>query len=498
MSSNSGSGHTLSMDEVVTSFGDMGTVAPVAMEIIRLADDENSSMRDLVGVIKADPGLASRLMRLANSAAYGSQEVTSLERAMALLGLHTIKLITLGFSLVSRDDDSPIDTSLIWRRSIATSVLAQRLVDHIDTTLAGEAFIAGLLSNVGKLALGSHTAYQRVLADEGPWITPDRERELLGFTSDEVSAGILNGWGLPTVIGDSIRLRSSTDGDAADHPISGVLSVADAAAILMLVDVDDVVDAFERLTITSAVDLGLTTGQVDELIAAVRPSLDDMTAMFDLESVTTVPAATIMANARDHLARLSLDVAAALSSANQRNNELAEQNEQLAEQASTDALTGLPNRRTFDAYLANQMAGRRRGSRVGSLGLILFDLDHFKSVNDTHGHQVGDDVLREVGNRIRSATRTSELSARVGGEEFAIVLPETSPPEIELAAERFRDLIASDPIETSAGPLAVTASFGVAVARNHDVGADERLYQLADGALYQSKANGRNRSTMAT
>jgi diguanylate cyclase (GGDEF)-like protein len=124
------------------------------------------------------------------------------------------------------------------------------------------------------------------------------------------------------------------------------------------------------------------------------------------------------------------------------------------------------------------------------------DLDHFKSVNDTHGHAVGDEVLAEFGRRLQRGSRRGELVARTGGEEFALVLPDTSPEELAGAAERLRATLDGEPIETDAGPLPVTASIGAAWTRSVSAGVEKLLYETADAALYDSKGNGRNQVTM--
>lgn len=490
----------VTIEQVIAGFGDLPTLAPVAMEVLRLADDENASMADLSAAIGVDPGLAARLMRLANSAMYGqTSEVTNLDRATALLGLRTVKLLSLGFSLVGNANAGPSDTSIMWRRSLATSVLARRLASAIDKKLGDDAFVAGLLANIGKLALLNVPAYVDALNDKGPWLTPEDETELLGFTSDEVTARVLVSWGLPEVLANAVRLRAEPPSEGPMAHLPAVLQVADHAAMLMLVDTDEGKStALDRLTNTAAAHLGHTIDQIEEIIAEVSPDLDEIASMFDLEAIAGTPIADIMMSAQAQMAKLSLDVASALSQEQQRNEELAEDNERLAAEASTDPLTGLPNRRTFDAYLFNQIEGRLRRGRDTSLGLIMFDLDHFKSINDNFGHGIGDEVLCATGERIQSGTRRGELSARIGGEEFAVVLPDVSGDELARAAERFRGLVGDEPIETSIGPLTVTTSVGAAQSSVSSPDTQTKLFAMADAALYESKDCGRDRVTTRT
>jgi diguanylate cyclase (GGDEF)-like protein/PAS domain S-box-containing protein len=164
--------------------------------------------------------------------------------------------------------------------------------------------------------------------------------------------------------------------------------------------------------------------------------------------------------------------------------------EQLRELAIMDSLTGLFNRRHFIELSEREF---ERTSRYGKdLSLMMMDIDHFKAVNDTHGHHVGDEVLCRLAEIFRSGLRSTDVVGRLGGEEFGILLPETGLPEAFPLAERVRGTVADLPIPTSAGDLAVTISIGVA-AMATEAQKLESLMQLADTALYKAKENGRNR-----
>ena len=169
------------------------------------------------------------------------------------------------------------------------------------------------------------------------------------------------------------------------------------------------------------------------------------------------------------------------------------QRDVLAAQAWTDPLTGLANRRRLDQHLeALVQLSLRYGS---SLSCVLVDIDHFKRVNDVHGHAAGDAVLREVAHRIGAACRTTDLAARYGGEEFALLLPETPLADAVLVAERVREAIRSRPIDIDVPVrlhLAVTASLGVA-SLGEAVTGGAALCAAADAALYRAKAAGRDR-----
>lgn len=162
-----------------------------------------------------------------------------------------------------------------------------------------------------------------------------------------------------------------------------------------------------------------------------------------------------------------------------------EQRAVLASLAGTDPLTGLGNRRTFDALLASEVERARRHG--DPLSLVLIDIDHFKRVNDALGHPAGDRVLIEVGQRLVGIARRAETVCRIGGEEFAWILPRTGGAGAEAVAHRAIAAISGTPV---AGAGRLTASAGVAELA--DAGDAEALVALADRMLYGAKAGGRD------
>ncbi len=164
--------------------------------------------------------------------------------------------------------------------------------------------------------------------------------------------------------------------------------------------------------------------------------------------------------------------------------------EQVQRLAITDELTGLHNRRHFFELAEREF---ERASRYGRpLSAVMLDIDHFKRVNDTHGHAVGDQVLQALAARFRANVRDIDLLGRYGGEEFIALLPEVGLESARVAAERLRQSVAETPIGTAAGPLSVTVSLGVASAAP-DCPDLPTLLRLADEALYAAKKAGRNR-----
>jgi two-component system cell cycle response regulator len=222
----------------------------------------------------------------------------------------------------------------------------------------------------------------------------------------------------------------------------------------------------------------LVTGVSDkaEVVKALRAGADDyLTKPFHPEELL----------ARAEVGRRTVDL----------HREIEAKNLLLEQLALTDALTGLPNRRALEDWAARQCNGAvRHGYRFW---VIMADLDHFKSINDTYGHNAGDEVLKKSADVFRSSTRFCDMCARSGGEEFLIVLTHVEREGVQIAAERIRGKIAAQNFEFGGREMKVTASFGVASLSDGEALDFSRLVERADQALYSAKRLGRNRVEFA-
>lgn len=166
--------------------------------------------------------------------------------------------------------------------------------------------------------------------------------------------------------------------------------------------------------------------------------------------------------------------------------------EELERRGNTDALTGLFNRRHFFGLAQAEFERYRRHPEANPIAAIMVDLDHFKAVNDTRGHLVGDLVLQEVARCLRDGIRLTDLLCRYGGEEFAVLLPQTRLDAATALAQRLRERIAAGCVATESGEVSITASFGVAALGASQVTTLEGMLDCADRMLYAAKRAGRN------
>lgn len=176
--------------------------------------------------------------------------------------------------------------------------------------------------------------------------------------------------------------------------------------------------------------------------------------------------------------------------------EMQAKNRLLEELALTDSLTGLPNRRAVEDWAARELSGAARHGFA--VWVAMADLDHFKSVNDKHGHRAGDIVLNRFADLLKTNTRTSNMCGRIGGEEFVIVLSHADRHSVHIAVERLRQRLGEERFAFDGCSLQVTASFGIAGFQGTTAPEFSEMLCRADTALYAAKRYGRNRLEFAS
>ncbi len=473
----------------------------VAMEIIRLTRDEDSSPSDLTAVLARDPVLATRILQVANSPAYGlSREVATVDRATALLGLKAVKMMALSFSLASDvdNDAGALPVAMYWYHSLLNAVTARRWAELCAPGLSEEAFLAGLLSHLGRLALAREKAkdFATVLAGSArSWPSHAAEREQFGFSSAELTATILEAWGLPAIIVEANRAMYSDH--VPDPEVNGAGELAKVMNNVRLTEAvlsgDATAEDLEGLK-AAAGEIGVSEDEgVDGFVADLEDRVRQMAEMLDVSIPGDMSHQRLLDEARSRLVEVTLQTMQNLDTVEQHAQELQTSKDKLEGMVYEDRLTGIPNRAAFDDHLHRTVSDATRNDGE-TVGVLMMDIDHFKSFNDTYGHQVGDAVLREVARALSRVTRSSEMLARYGGEEFAMVAHRCNITDMVRAGERLREAVEELTVPTvDHGELSVTVSVGAAVADAHDKDAGQRITKLADEALYKAKETGRNR-----
>ena len=477
----------------------------VALRVVELNRDDQVDIRELAEALSQDPALVAKLLKTANSSLFGlPREISSIRQAVLILGLRSVNLLALSFSILSISRGESLcgfDYRHFWTRTSATALAMQLLTERRFPTLKEEAFLSGMLSGFGRLVLAEclPDRYRPILETwrESGRALHEIEREELGNSSVELGADLLAAWGLPSRICTTIRNHIEPE-QAPDSTDLGLAQLLHFCAICGdLLSGGDVVSGAARVERAGARYLDFDRADCCEVLLEIQEHLPNLALGLDLQTNDPASLAAIASQATQLLVRESLALNEQVRSVTSELDELGKTNSDLELRAISDPLTGLKNRGYFDETLYVEFESARKSGTL--LGLLLLDLDHFKSVNDDHGHQVGDQMLREIGFAILQSAESGEEACRYGGEEFAVICPQATPEELEARMERLRRVIYTTSIETQGESVRRSVSIGACACRDAKaVASPSALVAAADRALYRAKAAGRNCGRLVT
>ncbi len=492
----------------VSSTENLPSLPTVAIEVLRLTKDPNSSADDLAKAIQHDPALTGKMLRVVNSAMFGmSREVGTIKHAVALLGVRTVKIMALSFSLVEtmrQAEGAEFDFEAYWRRSLTTAVAARLLGKAAGSRQAEEAFVCGLLSGIGMIAAwrGAPDIYGPVLAQvaDGRNLA-EVEMETFGFTFATMSARLLKDWGLPEIICSAVGAANGEHLDDLKGEPRKLADIVHAAATVSSLFCGDIPQGEVACVRGYCQELlRLSTEDVDASLSELHKHVQQTASLLSVSVGKTTDYAMLQAQAAQQLAQISMQteverasIARKEESTRRENEKLAKEKHAMAHKAATDALTGIANRAAFDEHVSQQIESTLTHHKP--LALIILDVDHFKKFNDTHGHQAGDAVLKEVAQTLAKSCGKQAFAARYGGEEFVAVASGADSSAARKLAEKIRAAIEKHSVRFEGKPLRVTASFGVAIWDNAETAAN--WIHRADTALYQAKSAGRNQVATA-
>ena len=398
-----------------------------------------------------------------------------------------------------------------WLKSVVQASAAETLAGYIDRkSMSDELFMTGLLIDLGQLAM------LRVLRDDYlPVIEKLKdddadlqqyEKDVLGFDHAEAGARLMKQWKFPQPMCDAVLHHQ---GQPADVTNEGSLELAH----LMMV-VSNVGDYFcsrtpgaalTRLRELTAVLFHFSEETLAEFLEKTDERIQATAELLSADTDELLSATDLMSQACEQLAAISI-------AQHQQNQEslvqqklgelermdLETQNRQLREQAFCDPLTSLYNRRYFDESMQREID--RSCRRGNPMGVLFVDVDRFKQLNDTYGHQFGDTVLTRLGAIISRNVRTADIAARYGGEEFVVLAVDVSESGLQILAERIRQSVEKETFDHDGVVVPVTVSIGATFASlcRSDQSLASQVLESADAAMYESKRRGRNCVTMSS
>ena len=493
---------------------DMPSPPAVLARVIRMANDAQVGMEQLSTVVASDPAFAAELIRMANSPFYGSQtQVKTTARAMVLLGGRTVRCIAICFA--ARDTLRECgfgmeDLTDFWEDSLRRAAAARRLARMTRQADPEEAFTVGLLLEFGIIALlrQQPTKLQawRQIRSDAPDARRVKEAELFGVTHDRMARDLTAQWGLPAGLVTAIAHHHHPDSPGLPSAHLGLTRIARSSDLIAAAyTCRDARTALAHARSGLVKEFSLSSQAIDELLNAVSGDVTEAAAAFGVRVRKQPTQVEILEDANRALTALNLsyeELTSRLERTLREKEELAEElkkvNQRLQELVFYDPLTGLANRRRLEETFLAELA-KMRGT-PGFLSLLVLDLDHFKMVNDQHGHVTGDAVLKGVGVAVQRGTRATDVPARFGGEELTVLMPATSEEDARRVAERLRRSVEALEVNGPKGRVAVTVSIGGTTLRGTSLvgvlDAPRKMRSIiedADRALYTAKRGGRNR-----
>ncbi|MEZ6062783.1 MAG: diguanylate cyclase [Planctomycetaceae bacterium] len=497
------------MTSKINSAMRLPSLPTVAIEILKIFDDPNADARRISEIVEADPAIASKVLKAANSPKYSARgEISDVRRAVTMMGKNNVTPLVLSFSLSSESMVSAAHAEYFkqfWLRSYVQAVAAEILGESRGPRFSSECFTTNLLAGIGLLGMlkaepEGYIECRNRLRTESLSLT-ELEREVFGISHRELSEQILQNIGMPERCISAVRFISSpvsavrSGTDEADRMLMLVTRCADAVA-RYLCDTDSglaFVALEERVSDVSDV----VRIDKDSLLIQVRQRLDASADLFNVDPSRLPDPSDLLQEALEQLSEFAT-LAHDAGTDRRVPAELLEENgrlkmrvEDLIQETCIDPLTRVYNRKVFFDKLQELQAVSRL--RKHDLGIAVMDIDHFKRVNDTYGHAAGDYVLKQVAQALCGASRTNEILARYGGEEFSLLLENTNPAGMETVAERMRSTVEKLFVCFEGTQIPVTISVGIASGTpTADDRFAEQLFSLADAALYQAKHSGRN------
>ena len=497
-----------SIEDILNDEVKLPSLPSIALRIIDAVKTDEASLGELAKIVSSDPALAARVLKISNSSFYSlPQKVDSIQKALTILGTEALKNVALSFVIVKwmqTDNGDGFNFEVFWKRAV-TSAVAADLVSKAINQKSDDIFITALLQDIGIviLFLCMSEEYLKVFDEKRVTAAPviEAEKKIFGFDHQEVGTRMLEKWGLPENITKPVQFHHNLK-QAPETYESKVRVLWLADRMSSVYHGSQCAEKMKDINQTLGRVYGFSEEDTNKIIDAVASKSIEILSYFDIDSGNMKPYSQLLLEANEELGKLNvsyeqliLELKRSKEKAESLALELQNANQQLRELATKDGLTGLFNHRYFQEALDREISRALRYEKP--LALILLDIDHFKKVNDTYGHPVGDIVIKLISAMMKKAVRESDLVARYGGEEFAAILPETELKGAAILAERLRRAVEAADIPANGQTIKVTISVGVC-AYNLSVssGGKAAFVNATDKGLYHAKENGRNKISL--
>jgi diguanylate cyclase (GGDEF)-like protein len=478
---------------------DFPSPSRVATEIISLARDPDIEMAKVAQAVGRDPAMTAKILRIANSAFYAQRRASqNLRQALVIIGLNAALTLALSFSLVSSMRalrPVGIDYPRFWRRALLAATASRAFCEAAKMNQPEDVFLAALLQDMAVLAIdrASRDFYSKMPqpATHAEWIA--YEEKTLGKDHAPYTAMLLRSWNLPERICKSVEYSHSPQklpvGSDEGRLASCVALGSDLAEAVLASDRSR---AVATLAQRASDLLQMSSEQFNGVVQHIFKLIPETEELYETSLIATEDAENLLAEARELLAVRNLHALQEVSALQATTSVLLTRTEEAEDSSRRDVLTGALNRPWLDRLLEREFTQAVVFGR--DLSIAHVDIDRFKAINERHGTEVGDKVLRSCAQILQSCVRGSDLVARFSGEEFMIVLPGADPEIAKQVAQRMLNAIAAADHDPDIGNVKITVSIGIATyTPKQRFPSTIALLEAADHALYAAKLCGRNR-----
>lgn len=476
----------------------------IAVKILKLTNDPEIDIKSLSNILNCDPALASKILKTANSPLYPySRKVETLPQAVMILGLNAVIALALSFSLTKSFKKLPapgLDYSLYWKRALIAGTASRILGKACGLQDLEALYLVSLLQDIGMLALNQiyPTLYTKESLDQ---TCHDklllREREILDFYHAEVGSWLLKYWGFPTRFSLAIAYSDEPSLIAKHDEQTAFLNCVTLSGKIAEIFIRDSTGGFLN-ALNQEFQKCLPLKEKVELINVlqdVQSLIPEIEKLFDIQIQTWDHPDAIVEQARETLLLRSLKTLKKVDELQVNNAAMEDQFERFKEKHKQDSLTGALIRAYLDEYL--QLSFEKAMTNGESLSIVFCDLDRFKNVNDTYGHQAGDSILQATAKVLVSKIRGYDMVGRYGGDEFVLILPRASTSAAKMVCKRILQGFCDSKFSNLEDPnLRVTISLGIAThSPGNPYSSVSHLLHDADQAAYYSKTHGGNQCT---
>ena len=381
-------------------------------------------------------------------------------------------------------------------------MLSQEIIQIIGTDSKDSAFISGILQDIGMLALDKikPKLYAEIESQRNHQHVYTVEKESLGTDHSHVGYWLLEQWHIPENLIDPIKYSHCVvDTDIENNTLAKAIACSSLLADIFFAKEKDIPKLLHDNISQAKQLLSLNYEVFNDIINTVSENYSEVASMFDIDIDDPTLLDFISEQAKEVLILRNLNQIKETESLQKTAKQLKSKTEELEEMNRRDSLTKLFNRRYFDETIATEFDNANKYK--WPLGLIFIDIDFFKKINDSLGHDVGDIVLTKVAEVLIDCTRDSDIVCRYGGEEFTIVLPGTNLEGVSVTCERIINAFRNTAIKLNNDKIVhITVSAGAYVYDGIDLEVEDwsELVKLADQAAYLSKNKGRDQYTIFT